>query len=158
MFKKLFIISAFVSTILISGCASVPMAANNQDIVMKAFKQPRADKSGLYIFRDTFRGQGMKKTIYIDGVAYAETANKVYIYVQLSPGKHTISTETDFRNHSISFEAEGGVNYFAEQFIVMTLTQGIAGVKMVGETAGKAGVLNSELALTKPLSEYAFAE
>ena len=158
MLKKLLIISALISTALISGCASVPMASNNQDSVMKTFKKPKSDKAGLYIFRDTFRGQGFKKTIYLDGVAFAETANNVYFYVQLAPGKHTLATETDFKNHSITFEVEGGKNYFAEQFIIMSLTQGIAGIKMVDEDTGKRGVLNTELGFTQPITAYAFEE
>lgn len=140
MLKNLLIISALVSTVLFSGCASVPMASNNQDSAMKTFKHPTSDKAGLYVFRDTFRGQGLKKVIYIDGVPFAETANNVYFYIQLSPGTHTIATETDFKNHSVTFEAEGGKNYFAEQFIIMSLTQGIAGIKMVDEVTGKRGV------------------
>ncbi len=155
MFKKILVTSALISFVFISGCASVPMASINQDTAMKTFAPPSSDKAGLYIFRDTFRGQGMKKKIYIDGVELAESANKVYFYIALTPGTHTISTADNYDNHKVTFTAESGKNYFAEQFIEMRLTDSLAGIKMVSDAAGKAGVLQSNLATSKSYSEIA---
>jgi hypothetical protein len=142
----LFIISIFV-TMLIVGCsASVPMASKEQDTAVKAFSQPETDKAGLYVFRDTFVGQALKKSISIDGTVIGRTANKTFFFKEIAPGSHKLSTESEFGDNTITFTAEGGKNYFAEQFIKMGVFVGGAGLKMVTEEEGKKGVLNCELA------------
>jgi hypothetical protein len=146
MFKKLFITSAVISFSVLSGCASVPMASKEQDAALKTFSQPAADKAGLYVFRNTFVGQALKKTVSLDGVILGETANKTYFYREILPGTHTLSTESEFSDNSISFQAEGAKNYFAEQYIKMGVFVGGANVKMVTDEEGKQGVRDSQLA------------
>lgn len=146
MFKKLFITAAVISFSLLSGCASVPMASKERDAALKTFSQPAADKAGLYVFRNTFVGQALKKTLLIDGTVLGETANKTYFYKEITPGMHILSTESEFSDNSISFQAVGAKNYFAEQYIKMGVFVGGANVKMVSEEEGKQGVRDSQLA------------
>ena len=146
MFRKIAIGAAVVSTLIVSGCASVPMASEEQDTALKQFVAPPQDKAGLYIYRNTFAGQALKKTVTIDGKVIGETANKVYFYKQLEPGQHTISTESEFSDNAINFDADGGKNYFAEQYIKIGVFVGGANVKMVDEEEGKRQVLECKLA------------
>jgi len=109
-------------------------------------RAPPENQAGLYIYRNTFSGQALKKTVYLDGNMVGETANKVYFYKIISPGPHTISTESEFSDNAISFEADGGTNYFAEQYIKMGVFVGGANIRMVDENEGKKAVLECELA------------
>lgn len=131
---------------VLTGCASVPMASQQQDELNKAFADPSSGKAGLYVYRNSFVGKALKKTISFDGVVIGETANKVYFYKEISPGSHTLSTESEFSDNSVSFEAEEGKNYFARQYIKMGVFVGGAGVEMVSEEEGERNVLQCKQA------------
>lgn len=146
MFKKIFIGAVVVFVVLSSGCASIPMASKEQDTALKQFTLPAGDKAGLYIFRNTFVGQALKKTVSIDGVVIGETANKTYFYRQITPGQHKLSTESEFSDNSITLLAEGGKNYFVQQYIKMGAFVGGAGLKIASEEEGKQEVLKCGLA------------
>ena len=145
MFKAK-VLSALILSSIITGCASVPMASVQEDMAKKKFKEPTLGKAGLYVYRNCFVGQALKKTLYFDNYFLGETANKVYFYKEITPGNHQLSTESEFSNNSINFQAVKGKNYFAEQYIKMGLFIGGANVKMVSEKNGKKNILESKLA------------
>lgn len=134
------------SVVLLFGCASVKMASKEEDTALKQFNIPPQDKAGLYIFRNSFLGQAVSREIYVDSVFIGKTANAVYFYLEIIPGTHTISTESEFGENSVMFEAEGGKNYFAEQYIKAGIFSGGAGIEMVDESVGMQQVLDCELA------------
>jgi hypothetical protein len=146
MFKKAILGLVIVSIALLAGCASVPMAPTEQDSALKAFSQPAADKAGLYIFRNTSIGQALRKKVYVDEALLGETANKTYFYKQIAPGQHQVSTESEFGNNTITFQAEGGKNYFARQYIKMGVFVGGANIEMVSEQEGMEEVRKCGLA------------
>lgn len=146
MFRSFFIAASLVGALLVTGCASVPMASKEQDTSLKTFAKPTADKAGLYVYRNSFVGQALKKNVYVDGALLGETANKVYFYKEITPGQHQLSTESEFGDNSIGFQAEGGSNYFAEQYIKMGLFVGGANLKMVTEEEGMTNVRECSLA------------
>jgi len=146
MIKKTIIIAIFIAFSIISGCASVPLAPKEQDIAAKKFTKPTGDRAGFYVYRNTFIGQALKKTISLDDVVIGETANKVYFYKIIAPGSRKLSTESEFSDNAITFQADKGNNYFAEQYIKMGVFVGGANVKMVSEEEGKKGVLECQLA------------
>ncbi len=152
MKKQLLFIAGFVSLLLITSCATVtvPMAPKSHDIELKKFNLPNKNKAGLYIYRNTLGGGTLKKPLFVDNKLIGETANKVYFHFILDPGSHTISTVPDFNRHSVRFIAEGGKNYFAEQYIEMGPTVGGSGIEMVSEDKGKSQVLKCELATYNP--------
>ena len=153
MFKNVIIGAAMVFSLVISGCATVPMAPKEDDLALKEFSAPPVDKAGLYIYRNTFGGQALKKTISLDGKVIGETANKVYFYKLIAPGEHTLSTESEFSDNFLSFEADGGKNYFVEQYIKVGVFVGGANFKMIDEEEGKKEVLKCDLALEKSMIE-----
>ncbi|NPU90586.1 MAG: DUF2846 domain-containing protein [Gammaproteobacteria bacterium] len=146
MFKKFVIGAALISSSFLTGCASVPMASQEADAELKKFAPPLSDKAGLYIYRNTAVGQALKKTVSLDGAVVGETANKVYFYKEITPGEHVLATESEFSDNSVTFQADAGKNYFAEQYIKMGVFVGGAGVKMVDETTGKQAVSECGLA------------
>ncbi|MFT6735014.1 MAG: hypothetical protein ACJAS9_003217 [Polaribacter sp.] len=145
MFKKYQIILLSIA-VLLTGCASVPMASLEEDAKAKEFLSPADDKSGIYIYRNTFVGQALKKNVSIDNTIIGETANKVYFYTEIEPGSHVISTESEFSDNKIELETKGGINYFIEQYIKMGVFVGGANLKVVSETEGKKAVLACKLA------------
>ena len=145
MFKgSLFALIAAV--LFASGCASVPMAPASEDAALKTFAAPEEGMAGVYIYRNSFVGQALKKNLYLNGEFIGESANKTYFYRQVEPGEHTISTESEFSDNSFRFVAEAGLNYFIRQYIKMGVFVGGANLELVSEEEGKKGVLSSSLA------------
>jgi hypothetical protein len=133
-------------SLFLTGCASVPTAPKEEDAAKKTFAAPSADKAGIYIYRNSFVGQALKKTVYVDGSQIGETSNKVFFFQEVSPGEHKISTESEFGENDLKITVEGGKNYFVEQYIKMGAFVGGAGLKQVDEKSGKENVLKCKLA------------
>ena len=139
-------VAVLVAILLASGCASVPMAPASQDAELKTFAPPPAGKAGVYMYRNSFVGQALKKDIYMDGKRLGESANKTYFYNQVDPGEHTVSTESEFSDNDFKFTVQSGMNYFIRQYIKMGVFVGGANVELVSEEEGRKGVLASGLA------------
>lgn len=146
MHRRAFIGAVIIFVSLVSGCASVPMASKEEDAALKKFAPPPAGKAGLYIYRNSFVGQALRKRVSVDGVVLGETANKTFFYRAVAPGEHKLDTETEFGDNSITLMAAVGKNYFVQQYIKMGAFSGGAGLKIVSEEEGKKEVLNCELA------------
>lgn len=146
MFKGALLAVSAAAILLMSGCASVPMASASQDAELKSFAPPPEGTAGVYIYRNSFVGQALKKNLYLNGEFLGESANKTYFYRQVEPGEHTVSTESEFSDNAFKFVAEAGLNYFIRQYIKMGVFVGGANLEMVSEEEGKKGVLSSGLA------------
>ena len=126
---------------VLTGCASVPMAPKEQDAASKTFKAPSSNMAGVYIYRNSFVGKALKKTLLIDSVAIGETANKVYFHKEVTPGEHTLATESEFGDNALKFTAEAGKNYYFQQYLKMGAFVGGSGLQAVTEEEGKQAVL-----------------
>lgn len=109
--KKIISILMLVSALVLTGCATVPMASDEADVQAKQFATPKKTMSGLYIYRDSIFGSALKKDLYIDDKFIGESAPKVYFYKTVKPGKHKISTESEFGNNDLDITTQGGKNY-----------------------------------------------
>lgn len=140
MFRHMIAGILLLAALVVSGCASVPMGSNEEDMALKQFPAPPQDMAGLYVYRDSFMGKALKKSVSLDGQLLGETANGVYFYEVIEPGEHSLSTESEFSDNSLSFVADAGENYFFEQYIKMGVFVGGAGLKMVDEAEGMNAV------------------
>ena len=138
------VLIAFVS--MVTGCASVPLASTETDAARKRFDPPTEEKAGVYVYRTSSIGQALKKTVCVDEIPLGRTAPNTYFYIEVDPGKHTVSTESEFGYNSLDFIADAGVNYFFEQYLKMGIFVGGANVKAVSQEKGKAEVLKCKLA------------
>ena len=131
---------------LVSGCASVNMAPQEASNRAKQFAQPEAGKAGLYVYRDSVVGQALKKDLWLDGNCLGESAPNVFFHTQVAPGKHTLSTESEFSPNDLAILVEAGKNYFYRQFIKLGLVVGGAALEEIPEEQGKAAVAKLQLA------------
>lgn len=145
MFKKL-LTPMLAVCLFLSGCATVPMASKEEDAKLKTFQKPSENKSGIYVYRNSFVGQALKKNIYINGVLIGESANKVFFFKEVEPGEVMLSTESEFSENNLTVKTEGGKNYFFEQYIKMGVFVGGAGLKAVSDTEGMKNVQECKLA------------
>lgn len=145
-FRHFSVVAVLLASMLFAGCASVPMASKEEDAAAKAFKAPAAEVTGVYIYRDSNFGAAVKKLVALDGKPLFQSAAKTYFYTEVQPGKHTLSTESEFGDNTLDFVAEGGKNQFYRNYIKMGVFVGGANLEAVSEEDGKAGVLECERA------------
>lgn len=136
-----------IAMALISGCASVPMESKEASVKAKQFNPPTEGNSGIYVYRDSFVGQALKKDIWIDGKCIGETAPDVFFYEEVKGGQpHTISTESEFSPNDLTINTLAGTNYFINQYIKIGVFVGGAGLELVDEAKGKEAIMELELA------------
>jgi hypothetical protein len=146
MFKKLTIV-ALVTTSL-AACSSVPMEDANKSAMAKEFAPPSEGNAGLYIYRNSFAGQALKKNVWVDGKCIGETAADVFFYEEVEGDKeHTVSTESQFGNNDLLIKVKRGLNYFIRQYIKPGVFVGGAGLELVDEEQGKRDVRELDMAV-----------
>jgi hypothetical protein len=131
---------------VLSGCASIPLANYGQDALLKTFPDPRPDKSGVYVFRDTNDSGLLKKRLTLDGEILGDTAMLMYYYRDLEPGTHTMTTQSEFGEHELTFDALASKNMYIRQRITLGVFVASAKLELVDEAEGQRGVLKSYLA------------
>ena len=145
MFKKIALMAATAA--VLTGCASVNMASSADSDKAKQFAAPAADKAGLYVYRDSFVGQALKKDVWVDGECLGETANGVFFHKEVPGNKKVkIDTESEFSPNTLEVYMEAGKNYFVRQFIKLGVFVGGAGVEQIPEEQGKADISKLKLA------------
>ncbi|MDO8960612.1 MAG: DUF2846 domain-containing protein [Methylophilus sp.] len=146
MNKKTMLVA--LSTLLVVGCASVPMETTDKATAAKQFAPPPEGKAGLYIYRYGSFGAALKKDVWIDGECLGETARNVFFYEQVAGNQeHKISTESEFSPNDLLVKTESGKNYFIQQYIKFGVAMGGAGLKLVDEAEGKKQVEGLGLAM-----------
>lgn len=132
--------------LLLSGCASVPMGSMESDAKAKTFSEPSSGTAGLYIYRNSVVGQALTKSLSIDGKSIGKSANKVYFYKEVLPGKHTIATESEFSDNTLEIVVDAGKLYFIRQYIKLGVFVGGANLEVVSEEVGRKDVLECSIA------------
>lgn len=138
---------AIAAAVMLTGCASVDMAAKADSAKAKEFNPPAPGNAGVYVYRDSFVGKALKKDIWIDGKCVGESAPDVFFYTEVEGGKtHKVETESEFSPNGFEVMFETGKNYFIRQFIKMGLVKGGADLEQISEAQGKADVAKLEMA------------
>jgi uncharacterized protein YceK len=143
---KNILIAAVIASSL-AGCASVPMGDAKQDAALKTFSVP-ADKAGVYIYRNESMGGAVKMDVELDGKAIGQTAANTYLYKEIAPGKHTISSKAE-NTDSIEIDAKPGTLSYVWQEVKMGVLYARTKLHLVNDAEGKKGVLETKLAETK---------
>ena len=143
--KRMFVAAVLASSLV--GCASVPMGDAKQDAALKTFSVP-SDKAGVYIYRNESMGAAVKMDVEVDGQVIGQTAANTYLYKEVAPGKHTISSKAE-NTDTIQIDAKPGTLTYIWQEVKMGLMYARTKLNLVGEAEGKKGVLETKLAETK---------
>lgn len=141
--KKILGIFAAIMMLGLAGCASVPMASNDQDAAAKQFKPP-ADMASLYIYRNEVFGAAIPMTVSVNGKTLGQTAANTYFHLTVSPGKYTIQSLTE-NVSDLSIDASAGKNYFVWQEVKMGMWAARSHLQEVDETKGREAVKECKL-------------
>ena len=143
--KKFFAVALIASALV--GCASVPMGDVQQDAALKTFSVP-AEKAGIYIYRNESLGAAVRMDVEVDGNPIGQTAANTYLYKEVAPGKHTISSKAE-NSDAIEVDAKPGTLSYIWQEVKMGLLSARTKLHLVADDQGKKGVLETKLAQTK---------
>lgn len=130
----------------LTGCASVKMEPKEASDKAKQFAPPAAGMAGVYVYRDSVVGKALKKDLWLDGKCIGESGPDVFFRTEATPGKHTLSTESEFSPNDLSIMLEAGKIYFYRQFIKMGLMKGGADLEAMPEAEAKPAIAKLELA------------
>jgi len=145
---KKYLLASILLISLFSGCSTVPLELKEVSDRAKLFNLPSDEKSGIYVYRDTFVGQALKKDIFIDNKCLGESSNKVFFYQDVKGNQeHTISTESEFSPNTLTINTKGGKNYFVRQYIKMGVLVGGADLEIVEDEEAKEAI--SDLPMAK---------
>lgn len=140
-------INTVLLSLLLVGCASVPMESTEKTSAAKQFLVPTEGKAGLYLYRYGSFGAGLKKDIWLDGKCVGETARNTFFYEEVDAGvEHKISTESEFSPNDLLLTPESGKLYFIKQYIKFGVFVGGAGLSLVDEIEAKTQVQELNLA------------
>jgi hypothetical protein len=143
--KKL--ISLVLLTLSVSACTSFDMAPYAEDQRLKEFIAPQ-EKAGVYIFRNELKGNILIMDVDIDGQHLGRTQWETYLYRELTPGKHIITSRAS-NVDSIEVELKAGTLTYVWQEVVYGLPTARSKLHIVNKSKGQKGVLESELSGTK---------
>lgn len=145
MFQKF--ITILFTLVALAGCASVPMGDPTQDAALKTFSV-KPDVAGLYIFRNESMGAAVRMEVDVDGKPLGQTAAKTYLYTEISPGKHTVTSKAE-NSDSIEIDTIAGKLYYIWQEVKMGVLSARTKLNLVTEEEGQKGVLETKLAVPK---------
>lgn len=131
------------SILLLTGCASVPMAPLDQDAKAKDFL-PAPNRASLYIYRNESIGAAIPMTVSVNGKALGQTAAQTYFRLNIMPGKYNLESHAE-NVSSFSLLVEAGKNYFVWQEVKMGMWMARSLLQQVDEATGRAGVTESKL-------------
>jgi len=141
------IIAAIILVASLVGCASVPMGDAKQDAALKTFTIA-PDKAGVFIYRNESIGAGVKMDVEIDAKPIGQTAANTYLYKEVSPGKHTVTSKSE-NTDSLEINVVPGTLSYIWQEVKMGVLYARTKLHLVSDTDGKKGVLETNLAETK---------
>ena len=130
--------------LVLSGCASVPMADTQQDHALKAFTA-KPDVAEVYIYRNETMGAAVRMNVAVDGKPLGQTAAKTFLYTEVAPGRHTITSSAE-NTDTLELDAQAGKLYYIWQEVKMGLLYARTKLHLVDKIEGQAGVLDTQLA------------
>ena len=131
--------------VLVSACASVPMAPPEADRLAKEFRTTPG-QSNLYVFRDESIGGAVKMNVSLDGRMLGPTASKTFLLTSVAPGKHAIVGHAE-NDAKLEFVAVPGKNVFVWQEVKMGVLQARSQLQLVDEASARARVQQCSLAV-----------
>ncbi|MBP8772578.1 MAG: DUF2846 domain-containing protein [Aeromonadaceae bacterium] len=106
------------------------------------------DKAALYIFRNEGMGAGVKMDVLIDGAPVGQTAAHTFIYKEVAPGKHSITSKSE-NTDTIEIDAKPGTLTYVWQEVKMGVLYARTKLSVVSDFQGKKGVQESKLIVSQ---------
>jgi hypothetical protein len=130
--------SAAFCSVLVSGCASVPMASLDDDAKAKTFTASPT-KSSIYLYRNENFGGAIPLTVSLDGKMAGQTAAMTYFLWEVEPGGHEIGSHAE-NVSTLKLVTEAGKAYYVWQEVKMGLWMARSQLQQVDDATGRKAV------------------
>lgn len=130
--------------VLVTGCASVPMASPDDDAKAKAFSV-KPDKSSIYVYRNESFGSAISMTVALDGKVAGQSGPQTYFLWEVEPGSHEVASHTE-NVSTLKLATEAGKAYYVWQEVKMGMWMARSLLQQVDEETGRKGVLECKRA------------
>jgi Protein of unknown function (DUF2846) len=131
--------------VLLSGCATVPMATPTLDAEAKQFVPPTG-KSNVYVFRGGGPGGAIAFQVQLDGRIIGSIAPDTYHLVAVEPGDHAVAASSNENSRMVRFRAVAGQSYFFRIEALMGWASARVGLEQLDDEHGRKGVVEAERA------------
>ncbi|WP_297576237.1 DUF2846 domain-containing protein [uncultured Campylobacter sp.] len=155
MFKNIFkFLLLCCGLFLLTGCSTgMVKASPERSALVKEFNNPPEGKAGLYLYKHTagsFRSPGEAlRTAYLDDQAIAKLKQYYFIYMDVEPGEHTISVESEFSPNKLKILFEKGKNYFVRQYLKIGIFVNGSNVVLMDEEKAKKALKDDDYILVE---------
>ena len=129
---------AVVVGLLVSGCASVPMAPTPADTEAKTFVV-KPDKASIYLYRNETFGGAIAMTVTLDGKVAGRTGPQTYFLWEVDPGPHEVASHAE-NVETLKLDTEAGKAYYVWQEVKMGMWMARSRLQLMDEAAGRQGV------------------
>ena len=129
------------------GCASVPMGDPQQDAALKAFAVA-PHRAGIFVYRNEVEAPAIRMDVYLDGAPLGQTASRTYLYREVAPGRHTVTSRAE-NTVTLDVDVEAGALAFVWQEVTWGAFSAGNKLHLTDPTQGRKGVLESSLADSK---------
>jgi hypothetical protein len=130
--------------LLVTGCATVPMASVDSDTAAKTFAV-KEGKSNIYLYRNESFGGAIPMAVALDGKLAGQTGPQTYFQWEVDPGPHEVSSIAE-NTSTIKLVTQAGRAYYLWQEVKMGLWMARSLLQQVDEESGRKGVLECKRA------------
>lgn len=130
--------------VLVTGCASVPMASMEDDTKGKLFSV-KPDKSSIYVYRNENFGGAISMTVSLNGKVAGQSGPQTYFLWEVDPGSHEVASHTE-NVSTLKLTTEAGKAYYVWQEVKMGMWMARSQLQQVDEETGRKGVLECKRA------------
>jgi hypothetical protein len=130
--------------LLLTGCATVPMAPADADSQAKNFAT-KPDKSSIYVYRNESFGGVARMTVSLDGKVAGQSGPQTYFLWEVDPGPHEIASHAE-NVETLQITAEAGKAYYVWQEAKVGVWGARSRLHLMDERAGRKAVAECKLA------------
>lgn len=124
--------------VLVTGCASVPMASLDDDARAKNFAVAPG-KASIYVYRNESLGGAIPMTVTLNGKVAGQSGPQTYYLWEVEPGAHEVGSIAE-NTSTLKLDTRPGQAYFIWQEVKMGLWMARTQLQQVDEATGRKGV------------------
>ena len=149
-----FIWCGFVISLVMSGCATAPLASDEEEMSAERF-EPAPDSGNLYIARKiSFVGSAVDLSVKVNEQFIGIIQPGSYHFLELPPGKYTISARNNGTVGRTVIDIVAGKNHFVQTEPPIMFKKEVQ-IEQIGEEEGRKLVGAGSRLVTLPLKQTA---
>jgi hypothetical protein len=142
--KGMVLAFGIVLGLLLTGCATVPLATIDADSQAKTFAT-KPDKSTIYVYRNERFGGVAHMGISLDGRMAGQSAPRTYFVWVVDPGLHEITSHSE-NIETLKISTEAGTAYYVWQEAKVGVWGARSRLHLVDQETGQRAIAECRLA------------